>query len=674
VDVKAWIADTLSRNNPMNILSFNWHTPYLSLLVQLDHTFDVAPANRETLIHPEPWHETMRPLMPNVTPITKEEALNRLKRNDYDLVLGHNVGDLVLTEHFSLPKILVFHTRLTTEAQASGKLDIIPSYRKSVRELISGVYCVFIAQTKRYDWSLPGEVILPGIDVSLYGGYTGEVPRALRVGNMIKLRDLTSGYSIQEAVLRDLPSIAIGDNPDIPSARPSKNWDDLKQAYRENRLFLITNIPKWEDGYNLAMLEAMATGMPVVSLANPVSPLTDGHDGFVSGDVPILRQRVKQLLADTNLAKTIGAEGKRTVGRHFPIGPFLEKWERAIQRAYAWYPHEPKHIFVKDQSVKGRMSSRAPSRQRFKKMILSYTSHPATAAAYLERALKRKLDVLTVGAKLPPFVIEAWKLQALKEEAKPHDISTPDFTVDIEYMLERLPGAMDHDFFLWIETGLGLAPENLDRLSIPKAVYLIDTRLNLPLHIEMAKSFDVAFLAQRAYISDFNKCGIKNVYWLPLACDPEIHGRLPVQKEYDVGFVGSVTDERRIELLRSLSKTISVRYKRAFLQEMTEHFCRSRIVFNSAIRKDLNMRVFEAMCSGSMLLTDHADGLDDFFQDRKHLVVYNDDNLADVAEHYLRRDAEREQVARAGRLEVLAKHTYDHRAEEIIRVMEGVLA
>jgi len=342
----------------MNILSFNWHTPYLSLLVQLGHTFDVAPANREGA--PEiPWHEGMRPLTPNVSPVTKAHAMERLKKSHYDLIIGHNVGDLVFTKDFPLPKILVFHTRLSTEAQASGRPGIVPTYRQEVRALVSGAYCIFVAQTKRYDWGLPGEVIMPGIDTSLYRGYTGEIPRALRVGNLLKLRNLTSGYSIQEAILRGLQSVTIGDNPDIPGARASHDWDELKQAYRENRLFLITNIPKWEDGYNLAMLEAMATGMPVVSLANPTSPLTDGHDGFVSGDVPVLRQRISRLLADANLAKTIGAEGKRTVERVFPIGAFLEKWERAIQRAYSWYPHRPKGISFNRQEVRMRSSSRA---------------------------------------------------------------------------------------------------------------------------------------------------------------------------------------------------------------------------------------------------------------------------------------------------------------------------
>lgn len=330
----------------MHILSFNWHTPYLSLLVKLDHSFEVAPATKKDLVNPEPWHEAMRPMPANVTPIDKTTAQDRLEKGCYDLVLAHNVADLMFTRAFSLPKILVFHTRLTTEAKAGGKMEIVPGYRKAVRELVSGVYCIFIAETKRYDWGLPGEVILPGIDTSFYGAYTGEIPRVLRIGNHIKLRDLTSGYSIQEAILRDFPNIVIGDNPDIPGSRPSRDWEDLKQAYRENRLFLNTNIPRWEDGYNLAMLEAMATGMPVVSLANPVTPLKDGRDGFMARDVPVLRRRVQTLLDDIDLSRTMGAEGRRTVERVFSNTRFLERWEKAIQRAYSWYPHKPGNAFL----------------------------------------------------------------------------------------------------------------------------------------------------------------------------------------------------------------------------------------------------------------------------------------------------------------------------------------
>ncbi len=333
----------MNRHGNMNILSFNWHTPYLSLLSALGHHFDIAPANRKNSSDKRSWHDHMRPVTSNLSLISTEEAISRLDRKDYyDLIIAHDMRDLLLTEKHSIPKIQVFHNKFLMNAEPARKKELIDS----LRGLLSGVYCVFISRTKRYDWGLPGEIILPGIDVSLYKSFTGEIPRALRVGNLIKERDFMSGFSIQEAVLRDLPNLVIGGDPGIPGSRPSRDWEDLKQAYRENRVFLNTNIPRWEDGYNLAMLEAMATGMPVVSLANPLSPIRDGQNGYMAGDVPGLRRRVEALLNDVSLAREIGAEGKKTVEELFPMEPFLEKWENAIQRAYGWYPHQPKESLI----------------------------------------------------------------------------------------------------------------------------------------------------------------------------------------------------------------------------------------------------------------------------------------------------------------------------------------
>ncbi len=657
----------------MKILSFNWHTPYLAMLANLDHSFDIAPPNTGRDLPLKPWHETMRPLASNVTPITTEQALERLRYKDsYDLILAHNTGDLVFTRDFSLPKILVFHNKLSTEAELSRKPERIPAYREWVHSLISGVYCVFISQTKRYDWDLPGDIIMPGIDISLYGGYSGQITRALRVGNDIKARDRMTGYSIQEKALEGLQNILIGENPDIPDCRISRDWEELKQAYRENRLFLNTSSHPWEDGYNLAMLEAMATGMPIVSLANPTSPLNHGRDGLVSEDASGLRRKIEQLLGDIDLAGTIGAEGRRTAERLFPFTRFLENWDETIKRAHAWHPHKPRQIFVPAEKKEAGPVPRIKTRPDVRNIILSYTSNPTTAAFFFDRAFKQKHNVLTVGSKLNQYIKNAWDLHTLKEEVKPHDIDTPNLAVSVDHMLARIPDDFNPDFFLWIETGLGLAPEGLDKLSIPKAAYLIDTHFHLQQHIEIAKEFDVVFVAQRAYIPEFEKHGIRKVHWLPLGCDPEIHGKIPIRKEFEIGFVGTVNDQRRITLLQRLSEKVDVRYKRAFLQEMTEHFCRSRIVFNNAVRKDLNMRVFEALCSGSMLLTDYADGINDFFQHRKHLVIYNDEDIADIASYYLSHETEREEIAETGRREVLKRHTYNNRADEIVKVMTEV--
>ena len=73
------------------------------------------------------------------------------------------------------------------------------------------------------------------------------------------------------------------------------------------------------------------------------------------------------------------------------------------------------------------------------------------------------------------------------------------------------------------------------------------------------------------------------------------------------------------------------------------------------------------MGSGSMLLTDYAPHIDELFEDGKHCVFYRSiDEAVDKARYYLKHDAEREKIARAGFEEVMAKHTIDHRVDVLM--------
>ncbi|MBI5636662.1 MAG: glycosyltransferase [Nitrospinae bacterium] len=525
------------------------------------------------------------------------------------------------------------------------------TYLEQVKPLLEGVLPVFISEQKRADWGLEGEVIPPGIDVNQYGGYTGELKAVLRVGNRVMERDLMLGYREQVELCSGLPTTLLGDNPQLDDSHPSKSWDDLKNHLRKCRVYLNTTKEPYEDGYNLSMLEAMAAGMPVVSLANPSSPLTDGRDGFVSDDLAKLRRSLELLLSDQLLAKTMGEAARRTVAEKFPISKFISRWNAAIARACGG-----------GAEARNRLSRAS--------VWLDYAYYPATTAHYLRRAFEKNHHVVTSGASMPPEVLKMWNLENMKAPILNQDIPRA-IARDASGILGQMPKGFAPDFFLWVESGLDGPPAGLEMLAIPKAAYFIDTHLHLESHINVARQFDVVFLAQREYIPAFKERGIANVHWLPLGCDPEIHGKRETAKRYDIGFAGSITPQhqRRAALLEKLQRRFNVKIERVFLEEMAELYSASKIVFNNAIRNDLNMRVFEALCSGSLLLTDTAEGLADFFEDRRHLVVYNDANVGELAAYYLQHEDERESIAENGRAAVLEKHTYAHRAEQIIATL-----
>ncbi len=195
--------------------------------------------------------------------------------------------------------------------------------------------------------------------------------------------------------------------------------------------------------------------------------------------------------------------------------------------------------------------------------------------------------------------------------------------------------------------------------------------------LQKARGSDLVFAAQCDGAEQLRAAGIGTAEWLPLACDPEIHARQDVPKEYDAAFVGNVFPGPRAELLALIRR----RYPRSFIgnayfDEMAREYSAARTAFNRSIRNDVNMRVFEAVACGSMLLTnDLADnGQGEHFRDGVHLATYRDaEELLDKLAFYLGRDEARERVAAAGRAEAIEKHTYRHRMERLLREAEEAL-
>lgn len=233
--------------------------------------------------------------------------------------------------------------------------------------------------------------------------------------------------------------------------------------------------------------------------------------------------------------------------------------------------------------------------------------------------------------------------------------------------LAARPGGFD--LYLFIDDGLDYPlPAELR----PNAYWAIDTHLAFSRSLERARSVDFVFAAQRDGARRLVQNGV-DATWLPLACDPALHDAGPMAKRWDLAFVGNIVGTRRLEYL----SLIRARYPNSFIgnayfEQMARIHAEARIVFNVGVADDVNMRVFEALASGSLLITDRASGLDELFQDGTHLVTYGSPaELMERVHQFLADEEAREGIAAAGRAEVLARHTY---AERMRHVMETVKA
>ena len=188
----------------LKILTFNWHEPYLCLLSRLKHDFlvvepEIAPG------HLRRWDQNMRSVPDNLTLISMATAHKNLEEGEIDCIIAHNVKDLISVQEFSLPKILVFLNCLTTELKLSKYKVNRNEYLKKIGPLLDGTTKVFISALKKDDWKMEGNIILPGLDISEYGGYIGNNKNILRVGNMFKERNLMMGYSLSDKIAENSP-------------------------------------------------------------------------------------------------------------------------------------------------------------------------------------------------------------------------------------------------------------------------------------------------------------------------------------------------------------------------------------------------------------------------------------------------------------------------------------
>jgi pentatricopeptide repeat protein len=249
---------------------------------------------------------------------------------------------------------------------------------------------------------------------------------------------------------------------------------------------------------------------------------------------------------------------------------------------------------------------------------------------------------------------------------------------DVEHLVPTELGRLRRekfDLYLAIDDGLNYTiPSDLR----PLAYWAIDTHLDFERELRRAREADVVFAAQRDGAERLRQEGASSACWLPLACDPEIHSRQAVAKKYDVAFVGNIFPGPREELLRAIQRSVPNTFVgRRFFADMARIYSESRIVFNRSLRNDVNMRVFEALASGSLLLTNDLpdNGQDELFKDGLDLATYADERqLIEKIGYYLDNPDVRERIAEAGRRAALERHTYFQRMQSLLRQVERSLA
>ena len=313
------------------LLVFNCHEAWVHQLEGMGFELDVVVGLPGRVV--ASWDERMRPVPARARLLTLDQAL--AGRTEYAAAIVHSVTDLLDAKTLECPKIIVLHGTLegrTFDAQAAEDAPQLGATLKQFLALTS-VRAVAVSALKARSWGVADEILPFGVDPAVYLPYTGELARGIRVSNQFNRRRNILLVDLHEQAFCGLPFTLVGHNVDIPGSEPAHDWAHLKELLRSHRFYVHTADPQLEDGYNMASLEAMASGLPVIGNVHPSSPIEHGKSGFLSNDPEQLRRYAQQLLDDPELAARLGAEAKRMVGARFHVRAFRAGFRQSIASA-----------------------------------------------------------------------------------------------------------------------------------------------------------------------------------------------------------------------------------------------------------------------------------------------------------------------------------------------------
>ena len=222
--------------------------------------------------------------------------------------------------------------------------------------------------------------------------------------------------------------------------------------------------------------------------------------------------------------------------------------------------------------------------------------------------------------------------------------------------------------------------------------------LNDPFQFERAvrilPAYDFAFSNARGSLEAYAARGLRNVHFLPTACEPSVHRPLAAQAPVcDVSFAGdwSAMREQLVGWLvgkgvdlrifgpwrRKLprSSPLRERLEHGFFtpQRMAEIFAACKATLNihtwrGRFDHGLNPRVFEAAACGVPQLVDWKRDLDELFDEKERaamLVYRSDEELLEKARHV---KGELREKAVAASFSIRERHSYLARMRELLRV------
>lgn len=233
------------------------------------------------------------------------------------------------------------------------------------------------------------------------------------------------------------------------------------------------------------------------------------------------------------------------------------------------------------------------------------------------------------------------------------------------------PSAIFH-----FESAHPVLPIGLERSKIPTVCFHPDTYAFTERRIKWSALFDHAAVFHPGYEERFAGAGHPGTFLLPHAVRRRLFEGPDPPREFEIGWVGQTSGEfynTRAEWLPKLAKEFHANdWSRSYtIEEVANVYRRSRIVVNIGrddFPQDANLRVFEVLASGALLLTSLPTELIELgFVEGVHFVGYRRPlEITGLVRKYLDDESTRAHISGAARALALAEHTYDRRVDLLL--------
>jgi spore maturation protein CgeB len=252
-------------------------------------------------------------------------------------------------------------------------------------------------------------------------------------------------------------------------------------------------------------------------------------------------------------------------------------------------------------------------------------------------------------------------------------------------------------------------PEYIEEeFDIPVYYYDGDTPTSLPEHGGISVSFydnvdiseyEAFFINSKGSVSSLKEMGAKKVNTIYWGVDPSAFAPLNIKKEYDIGFygIGDRLREKSINFMIGEPSKImnssfvvvgkgfgscigNAKYIDADKIRYNKFYSQCRISLNISRKPHATVfgssisRIFELASMECCIVTNPHNGIQEWFEPNKELIIVND--LKEALETYscLLDSVEiRESLGQAARKRVLKEHTYEHRCSQLLNIINAQL-